>query len=57
MEALGRERGGILEPTVSGHGGEATEAADAAGQTQSEARKVAYGEATGAMGPMQVHLY
>ena len=57
MEALGRERGGILEPTVSGHGGEATEAADAAGQTQSEARKVAYGEATGAMSPMQVHLY
>ena len=57
MEALGRERGGILEPTVSWHGGEAAEAADAAGQTQSEARKVAYGEATGAMSPMQVHLY
>lgn len=57
MEALGRERGGILEPTVSWHGGEAAEAADAAGQTQSEARKVAYGEATGAISPMQVHLY
>ncbi len=38
MEALGRERDGILEPTVSWHGGVTTEAA---GQTQSEARNVA----------------
>lgn len=54
VEAIGRVRGGILEPTVAWHDGDGE---DAAGQTQSEARNVAYGEATGAINPAQVHLY
>ena len=54
VEALGRVRGGILEPTVAWHDGDGE---DAAGQIQSEARNEAYGEETGAISPAQVHLY